>query len=79
MPEVALTGQHHGHAGLVSGSNDLGVAHRPPGLDDGTDARPGQHLEAVGKGKNASLAPAPPLARSPALLTAISAATTRDC
>src|ERR1019366_4586088 len=32
-----------------------------------------------GNGKKASLAPAPPLAFSPALRTAISAATTRDC
>ena len=70
---------HHGHPGRVGRRDHLAVATEPPGWTTAvTPARPSTSRPS-GNGKKASLAPAPPRARSPALVTAISAATTRDC
>ena len=80
MPEVAFAAGHdHGDAGFVGGGHHLVVPDRPAGLHHGGHPGVGQHQRPSGKGKKASLAAAPPRARSAALATAISAATTRDC
>jgi hypothetical protein len=39
MPEMAFSGEDHGHATLVGRGNDIRVAHRTAGLDG--SSRPG--------------------------------------
>src|ERR1700722_9433862 len=51
----------------------------PPGWTTAVTPASARTSSPSGNGKKASLAPAPPFARSPAFCTAISAATTRDC
>jgi hypothetical protein len=75
--EVAGARRVQRDAGLAGGGEDLLVAHRPAGLDDGAHAGVEQHLQAVGKGKKASDAATDPRARSPARATASRAASTR--
>ena len=77
---MALTAGHdHGHAGLVGRGDDLGVPDGAPGLHHRGHPGVGQHQQAVGEGEEGVAGRGPPLARGPALATAISAATTRDC
>ena len=51
MPEVADAGEDHGEAGFVGGRDDLVVAHRAAGLDDGGGAGFGGGQQAVGEGE----------------------------
>ena len=77
--EVPFAGHDHRQAGLVRRGDDLAVLTEPPGWTTAVTPASARTRSPSGKGKKASLAPAPPLARSPAFWTAISAATTRDC
>ena len=49
MAEVADAGKDHGHAKPVGCSDDLGVADRAAGLDDGGCTGIGDGFEAVGE------------------------------
>ena len=49
MPEVAVAGEDHGHAGFVSGGDDFFVTDGSAGLDAGGGAGIDGGLEAVGK------------------------------
>jgi hypothetical protein len=51
MPEVPLAGEDHGHAALVRGGDDLGVAHAAARLDRGGRARIRRGEQAVGEGE----------------------------
>ena len=47
MPEVTLSGEHHGHAVLVRRRDHLVVANAAAGLHDGLDAGSRRRVEAV--------------------------------
>src|SRR5512143_4328880 len=47
MTELSLAGEHHCHPALIGGGDDLGVAHRSPGLHDRSDARGGCLIHSV--------------------------------
>ena len=51
VTEVSDAGEGHGHAKPVGGRDDLGVADRATGLDDGSGSGPGDDLEAVREGE----------------------------
>jgi hypothetical protein len=51
VPEQPPPREHHGHAVLVGGGNDLLVPHRAPGLHDGGDSRFGGGIHPVPEGE----------------------------
>ena len=52
MPEVAVAGEDHGHAGGVCGGDDFFVAHGSAGLDAGGGAGIDGGLESIGEGEH---------------------------
>ena len=51
MPEMADAGKDHRYPSLIGGFDNLGIAHRTAGLNDGGGSRFDQSLEPVGKGE----------------------------
>src|SRR5256884_3825361 len=49
MPEVAYAGEHHSHAMLIGGRDELRIALAPARLDHGADTVAGGHVEVVAK------------------------------
>src|SRR2546421_3517571 len=49
VPEVAYAGEHHGHAMLIGGRDELRIALAAARLDHGADAVAGGHVEVVAK------------------------------
>src|SRR5436305_2832275 len=49
VPEVAYTGEDHGHAQFVGGGDNFGVAHGASGLDDCGGSGVGDGLQTVGE------------------------------
>ena len=78
MPEHPDPGEHHGHAVLVRGLDDLFVPDAPARLDDGGSAVLAASSTPSRNGKKASEAMTEPLAFSPALWQAIMELSTRD-
>ena len=70
MEEVPLAREHHGHAVLVGGGDQLVVAQRSAGLDDHGHACRGRRVESVAEGIEGVSGRAPPLARPAAFLAA---------
>ena len=52
MPEVAVAGENHGHAGGVRGGDDFLVSNRAAGLDAGGGSGVDRALQAVGEGEH---------------------------
>lgn len=51
MPEVAMTGEAHGHAAFIGGGDDIGIALAASWLDGGGGAGVGGGQQAVGERK----------------------------
>ena len=51
MPEVAVTGEAHGHAAFIGGGDDIGIALAASWLDGGGGAGVGGGQQAVGERK----------------------------
>src|SRR4029077_161641 len=49
VAEMAHAGEHHGHAMLIGGRDELRIALAAPRLEHGADAIPGGHVEVVAK------------------------------
>ena len=49
MPEVAVTGEAHGHAAFIGGGDDIGIALAASWLDGGGGAGVGGGQQAVGE------------------------------
>ncbi len=73
MKEVPYAGKHHGQIEFVRRRNDLVIADRAPGLNNGGDAMLGTRFYAIGERKKASDAITEPLVSSPASLALIAA------
>ena len=81
MPEVPPSREHHRHAVLVGGGDDLGVPHRTARLDDGGRSGGRDRVESVAERKERVRAATAPRSRSvrfrAAFMTATFTASTR--